>query len=136
MLFFVAFDRSDFNHMVLFRQLAAGNLLRVVRKLDPFAKEDESVFLNAISNGNVELANLILDKAIKLNPLGLLRCSRYYFDRQDALLTAVNRVTDLEMAWRIRRILDNQMAHEGLVVFLTISGLVLGAISCAINFSS
>jgi hypothetical protein len=133
MLFFVAFDRSDFNHMVLFRQLAAGNLLRVVRKLDPFAKEDESVFLNAISNGNVELANLILDKAIKLNPLGLLRCSRYYFDRQDALLTAV---TDLEMAWRIRRILANQMAYEGLVVFLTISGLVLGAISCAINFSS
>ena len=79
MLFFVAFDHSYFNHMVLFRQLAAGNLLRDVRKLDPFAKEDKSVFLNAISNGNVELANLILDKAIKLNPSG-------YSDAVDTIL--------------------------------------------------
>ena len=116
LLFFVAFDHSYFNHMVLFRQLAAGNSLRDVRKLDPFTnEEDESVFLKAILNGNKELANLILDKAIKFDPLQPFICNRHYYDRQDALLTAVNSVNDLRIALRISRILDNQMAYEGLV---------------------
>jgi len=66
-----------------------------------------------------------------LNPLQLFRCSRYYFGRQDALRTAVNSVNDLEMAPRIRRILDNQMAYEGVVGVLTVSGLILGVHFCA-----
>ena len=138
LLFFVAFDHSYFNHMVLFRQLAAGNSFRDVRKLDPFTNEDESVFLKAILNGNKELANLILDKAITFDPLQPFRCSRYNYDRQEALLTAVKSVTDLEIAQRIRRILENQRAYEGFVgIFLTISGLISGlTLFCAKIFGS
>jgi hypothetical protein len=94
MLFFGAFDHSYFNHMVLFRQLAAGNSLLDLRKLNPFSKEDESVFLNAISNGNVELANLILEKGLKLNPLRPLICSRYFRERGQSLERAQSFTTD------------------------------------------
>ena len=115
MLFFVAFDHSFFNHMVLFRQLAAGNSLLDIRKLNPFAKEDESVFLNAISNGNVELANLILEKGLKLNPLRPFICSRYFRERRRSLERAPSLSTDCVLKDRLRKILNDQGVYDTLL---------------------
>ena len=114
-LFFVAFDHSYFNHMVLFRQLAAGNSLLDIRKLNPFAKEDESVFLNAISNGNVELANLILEKGLKLNPLRPFICSRYFRERRRSLERAPSLSNDCVLKDRLRKILNHQQFYDTLV---------------------
>jgi hypothetical protein len=118
MLFFVAFDLSYFNHMVLFRQLAAGNSLLDIRKLNPFAKEDESVFLNAISNGNVELANLILEKGLKLNPLRPFIFSRYFRERRQSLESAYYSSTDPLLKDRLGRIIIVQSLYNGALYLL------------------
>jgi hypothetical protein len=69
MLFFVAFDDSYFNNMVLIKQLRCGNSVTDIRKINPFRYGDDSIFVQAVRSGNVDLANLILDKALTLNPL-------------------------------------------------------------------
>jgi hypothetical protein len=130
MLFFVAFDHSYFNQMVLFRQLAAGNSLMDIRKLNPFAKEDESVFLNAISNGNVELANLILEKGLKLNPLRPLICSRYFRERRRSLERASYSLSiECVLKDRLRKILIDQRLYDCLLRSLIAMILYISLVS-------
>jgi hypothetical protein len=81
MLFFVAFDHSYFNHMVLIKQLMRGNSYRDIRKINPFANGRNSLFVQAVRKGNVELANLILDKSLKPNPMQPLLCTNFFNER-------------------------------------------------------
>ena len=96
MLYFVSFDYSYFNHMVYFKQLAAGNSILALRKIDPFVDTNNgSLIIAASRSKNVEIVNFILDKGLKWNPLTILRwyyCKRWFIlERAHDLLA-----TDLE----------------------------------------
>jgi hypothetical protein len=133
MLFLVAFDHSYFNHIVLIKQLMRGNSFKDIRKINPFLYGDESLLVKAVRSGNADLANLILDKALKLNPLQVFACSRYYCRRNDALSIALRIASnfsraDLEMfstARRLRNILDMQSAYHISLVYSMIIGSLL-----------
>jgi hypothetical protein len=135
MLFFVAFDHSYFNHIVLIKQLMRGNSFKDIRKINPFLYGDESLFVYAMRSGDLKLVNLILDKGVKWNPLQIFACSRYYSQRHDALYRALQiarrtfSTAELEMfstARRLRHILDAQATYHVMIVYLLIGGLIGG----------
>jgi len=136
MLFFVAFDKSYFNHIVLIRQWAAGNSIKDIRKIDPFEKYDASLLISAIKNGNAELANLILDKGIKWNPFQIYMCTKYYRTRNenlyDAMETAeivIRRLEEFDMISvkkRLKRIADRQCFYQVLILYVLITSFVVG----------
>jgi hypothetical protein len=130
MLFFVAFDHSYFNHIVFIRQLIRGNSFQDIRKIDPFLRGNDSIFVNAVRNGNFELANLILDKALKLNPIqpflsGTLYRKRSFLNIEAALDEIYRHVDNLDtfyvMMNRLERIVDYGRLAE--FVFSTVSSL-------------
>ena len=84
MLYFIIFDHSYFNHLVYFRQLAAGYSIRDLKKVDPFDDAEESLIFRAARAGNIEMVNFILDKGLKWNPLTILWL-RYYSNRVSIL---------------------------------------------------
>lgn len=102
MLYFVAFDRSFFNHMVLIRQLAAGNSLIDLRKIDPFTISEKSLFLHAVEKQNVELANFMLDEGINWIHLSFLGMSFRQSMLMQVMLDEVNwiRLSFLGMSFR------------------------------------
>jgi hypothetical protein len=135
MLFFVAFDHSYFNHIVLIRQLMLGNSFKDIRKINPFLHGNESIFVKAMRGGDLKLVNLILDKGVKSNPFQVFACSQYYSQRQDALCTALRiarrtfSTSDLETVStgrRLRHILEMQSAYHVIIVCLLIMGLLGG----------
>lgn len=136
MLFFVAFDKSYFNHKVLIRQFAAGNSIKDIRKINPFTDHDASLLISAIKNGNAELANLILGKALKWNPFQLYMCTKYYSRRWRTLNLAhimvseileSNSQPDLEtLELRLKSILENQSIYQAFVFSSLITGSIGG----------
>jgi ankyrin repeat protein len=127
MLFFVAFDHSYFNHIVLIRQLMRGNSVKDLRKINPFLHGEGSLFAEAVRSGNVDLANLILDKAIKLNPINFLY-PKFYEERYRNLEMASTIASDIierskdnsDMVFlrdRLERILNYQAACIVLFLF-------------------
>ena len=120
MLDFVAFDRSFFNHLVLIKQLAAGNSLYDLRKIDPFTISEKSLFLQAVENQNVELANFMLDEGIHWIHLSILMLSF----KKSILIEACDQISQqigipTELAYelnkleiRIRSILHLQILYE------------------------
>jgi hypothetical protein len=118
MLFFIAFDHSYFNHIVLIRQLMRGNSFKDIRKINPFRYGNESLFVKAVTNGDAQLANLILDKALKLNPIQPLICMSFYLKRFRNLEIASNIIgraryhSDIVFfKARLKRILYNQATY-------------------------
>jgi hypothetical protein len=76
--------------MVLIKQLMRGNSFRDIRKINPFANGCNSLFVQAVMDGNVELANLILDKSLKPNPIQPFLCTKFYNERYRNLQLAEN----------------------------------------------
>ena len=133
MLFFVAFDHSYFNHIVLIKQLMRGNSFKDIRKINPFLHGNESIFVKAMRGGDLKLVNLILDKGVKSNPFQVFACSQYYSQRQDALCTALRiarrtfSTSDLETVStgrRLRHILEMQSAYHVIIVYLAVIGFM------------
>jgi hypothetical protein len=123
MLFLVAFDNSYFNHIIFFKQLKIGNSFKDLRKIDPFLNGRLSIFTNAVRSGNVELATLILDKALKLNPIqpflsGTLYGERAFFVLEHALDEIIRQMDVLGMdsiVDRLERIFEQErLAHLAL----------------------
>jgi len=137
MLFFVAFDDSYFNHIVLIKQLRCGNSVTDIRKINPFLYGDESLLVKAVRSGNVDLANLILDKALTLNPLAkgstcmnignLKIASNIAFSSQET--TVQNSDMD-SVRHRLEDILDTHTAIIVLLCHLTLMLMVVGTL-CA-----
>jgi hypothetical protein len=131
MLFFVAFDHSYFNHIVLIKQLMRGNSFKDVRKINPFRYGNESLFVNAIRSGDLKLVNLILEKGLKCNPFQVFVCSMFYWHRRDALSIALKIAkskSDLEMVStgkRLKQILDRQSGYHIFLVYSMIIGSIV-----------
>jgi hypothetical protein len=104
MLFFTAFDHSYFNHIVLIKQLIRGNSIYDIRQIDPFLNGRESIFVSAVRSGNVELANLILDKAFNLNPIWPETIPISYRDRINNLDSMLRNVKEMKGNGDILRI--------------------------------
>jgi hypothetical protein len=92
MLFLTAFDHSYFNHIVLIKQLIRGNSIYDIRQIDPFLNGRESIFVSAVRSGNVELANLILDK---VNPFPRLILTSLFWERFTNLQRAAKISSDI-----------------------------------------
>ena len=123
MFYFVSFDYSYFNHMVYFRQLAAGNSIWNLRKVDPFDDPNVPVIILAVRSNNLEMVKFILDKALKWNPFTIISC-RYWMKRLRILDRAYRRLiqTDLgneERALllnRLNQIIQNQIMFQNLLI--------------------
>jgi len=114
MLFFAVFDRSYVNQIVLLKQLIRGNSLNDIRRIDPFFHGDESIFVNAVRSGNFELANLILDKTLKLNPIRILS-PNLYSGRTESIRTVYQIIARGVDNWdmvSLKNRLDNMLRQE------------------------
>jgi hypothetical protein len=93
MLFFTAFEDSFLmNQIVLIKQMMKGNSFKDIRKIDPFIYGRESIFVDAVRSGNFELAELILDKAFKFNPIWPITIPLLYgkiLDNLDSVLRII-----------------------------------------------
>jgi hypothetical protein len=121
----------------------SGNSVRDIRKINPFINGRDSLFVKAVSNGNVELANLILDKALKLNPIQPLLCTNFYKERYWNLDLAsdldfeAERVLDrARLRGRLRGIMFHQKNCQHLVIPPVISTFIVMAIFVLYNRNS
>jgi hypothetical protein len=125
--------------MVLIKQLMRGNSYRDIRKINPFANGRNSLFVQAVRNGNVELANLILDKSLKPNPIQPLLCTDLYTTRYKNLdiasniaaritiRTAINSPMD-RLRFRLGRILMKQLIFKELLLIPLVSSGICAAV--------
>lgn len=120
MLYFVAFDHSFFNQMVLIRQLAAGNSLTDIRRIDPFSVSEKSLFLHAVEHQNVELANFMLDEGIhwiQFPFLNIYSRKLTFLEASDIISQQIGNPVELtnqlhELGMRIQYILQTQVFYR------------------------
>jgi hypothetical protein len=101
-----------------------GNSFKDIRKINPFLHGDESLFVKAVRSGNVELANLILDKALKLNPIqtlfsGTLYAERTFFAMVEVLEEIVERTAHNSNINSLQERLERIIAQERIFRRLT-----------------